>query len=304
MDYTIYLPTSPLVTFFVVAAPTMTMLMGAIMWLRSRTFRPGAQYNNTVSKLKETKKNKKDPTEKEINKQLRARVTEDNFNLTAKRCGMGITFEENNRRRAALVLPALAIGVMMFTIGIAVMNISNIITLVFIIAGIIIPMSLLFGNEIKIMRLKKSLHNDMIKDISRLVSMYKYSDTKKGIYGTIIDFMDNSTALRVDLEMFLADLNSFELNEALDRMGSRVPVVQMTNFISYVKSSSYMSSEQVVYSVMSLDNELKTQVKEIMEKEVKKKFKMSMMIIMVCFTAVLMIYTAPTLADIDMTGMF
>lgn len=118
-----------------------------------------------------------------------------------------------------------------------------------------------------------------------------------------MDFINDATALRTDLEMFLADLNSFELNEALDRKGARVPVTQMGNFISYVKSSSYMTNEQVVYSVMSLDNDLRTQVKEIMDKEVKAKFKKSMMVILLCFAAVLMIYVAPQLAEVNLESL-
>lgn len=280
---------------------TISILVAAAFYffLKSNTFNVGSQYNTIIKKMSRGKKGKNskkmasDAMKESRLEAKRQQKLEKNVQLSRLRWNMNI--DEYNSLSSKNMLQGLLIGFALVGCGLA---LPGKLQVAFILAGIgafiIMPMSLPFKYSTDTAQLK----GDVLKDLARMVSLYRYSDTSRGFYGLVQDYMPTANALKKDLEVYMADLNSYGEDEALDRLGVRVNSKEMFKLITYIKSSATATRSEFEANLNILDREMTELLQEAYKKESKRRFAVALFLVIPIFAAVMLIYIAPQLVDV------
>lgn len=297
IDPTIFIPNNPIIIVGLVTILGILFYWATQLYIASKYFTIGPGYSNTIRKTFAVSKSKEKQIKNLSSSQEKKQKEIDFFNLTAKRMGMDIDYAENQRRIGSTI----PMAVMLFSLGVIIMLMMMSLEktllglLIFIlcsIGSVLIP----FKYNIQMRRNLKPYKNDVYKDLSRLIELFIYTDAKRGFEGTVEDFLPDSNALKVDLQMYLSDVTTYERNDALDKLNDRMNNKQFTTFCSHIKSAETLEPEQIVFSIMSLNNDVGDMVHAIMKKEIKDKYRVVTLVMLLIFTAIVLIATSDTMS--------
>lgn len=263
--------------FFGILIISALMAIGIIILFKSNMFRVGTQYKYVMKNVTKSRKKKKKLDTKSIEKDEIKRNKKQELELNLLRLRWNMNYEELQNKLKFNILKGTLIGFTFFMIGIFVFEGA----LQYLMMGIGL-FSILWGilglNQ-KLSKDKKQLDKDIVKDLARMVSLYKFSDTTRGFYGLVQDYLETSNSLKKDLEFYIADLNSYGEEEALDRLGDRVKLTEMFKLITYIKSSSTATKAVFETNLQILDRELTEELKELQRRESNKKFLTTMLMV-------------------------
>lgn len=253
------------------------LCVGITILLKSNVFKVGTQYKYVMKTVTKSRKQKKKLDTKSIEKEEIKRNKKQELEVDLLRLRWNMNYEELQNKLKYNIMKGLLVGVTLFMVGILVFK--GRLSYVFILAGLYSVIHGILGLNSKLSKDKKQLNKDIVKDLARMVSLYKYSDTTRGFYGLVQDYMGTANSLRKDLEFYVSDLNSYGEEEALDRLGDRVKLTEMFKLITYIKSSATATKAVFETNLQILDRELTEELKEIQRRESNSKFLTTMLMV-------------------------
>lgn len=273
------------------------MVFAAIYYLlNSNTFKPGSQYKYIVKNFKGSYK-KKPLNTKQVTKLELKRLANAEKDMTLSRLRWGMNTKELNKKQIFEMQTGMIIGIPLTVIGMLLFK--GPLSLLFSAMGLATVITGVARTTLKFSKDKKELDKDILNDLSRMVSLYKFSDVSRGFYGLVQDYLPTSNALKKDLEYYISDLNSFGEEEALDRLGERVKIPQMFKLITHIKSSGTASRAQFEANLQILDREITEDLKEMYRKESQKKFRAAIINVLPVFGFAMVVFIITQVVDIQ-----
>lgn len=280
-----------------IVAISLLLTVAVYFFLKSRTFIPGSQYNYIMKRLgRGSAKGQKKLDTKQIIKEERKRQAKKEKNIQLMRIRWNMNYEEFNTTIAQDMLKGLIIG---FAFGLMALVLTGKLQILFILISVGSFLYFVGRLTVKYTMDTGALAKDVLKDLARMVSLYRYSDTSRGFFGLVQDYLPTSNALKKDLEIYMADLNSYGEDEALDRLGARISSKEIFKLITYIKSSATATRSEFEANLNILDREMSELLQELYRKESKRRFAMALFLMIPMFAAVLLIYIAPQVVDIQ-----
>lgn len=261
----------------------------------ANVFVPGNQYKNIVRRI--AKKKSKKLSTKDIEKEEIRRERKKQNELRLLRLRWNMNPDEMSQASMNDTMLGFMVGIPLSLVGILLFD--GFLGIAFPILGVGYIFHMATRIQRKFSSDWKQLNKDIVKDISRMVSLYKFSDTTKGFYGLVLDYMPTANSLKKDLEFYLSDLNTFGQEEALDKLGERVQVQEMFKLITYIKSSATATKAQFEANLAILDGELTDIIKELNRKESNARFRKIIMTIIPLLAAVVAICISGQIVNIS-----
>ena len=261
----------------------------------ANVFVPGNQYKNIVRRI--AKKKSKKLSTKDIEKEEIRRERKKQNELRLLRLRWNMNPDEMSQASMNDAMLGFMVGIPLALVGILLFD--GFLGIVFPILGVGYIFHMATRIQRKFSKDWSQLNKDIVKDISRMVSLYKFSDTTKGFYGLVLDYMPTANSLKKDLEFYLSDLNTFGQEEALDKLGERVQVQEMFKLITYIKSSATATKAQFEANLAILDGELTDIIKELNRKESNARFRKIIMTIIPLLAAVVEICISGQIVNIS-----
>lgn len=261
----------------------------------ANVFVPGNQYKNIVRRI--AKKKSKKLSTKDIEKEEIRRERKKQNELKLLRLRWNMNPDEMAQASMNDTMLGFMVGIPLALVGILLFD--GFLGIVFPIFGVGYIFYMATRIQRKFSKDWSQLNKDIVKDISRMVSLYKFSDTTKGFYGLVLDYMPTANSLKKDLEFYLSDLNTFGQEEALDKLGERVQVQEMFKLITYIKSSATATKAQFEANLAILDGELTDIIKELNRKESNARFRKIIMTIIPLLAAVVAICISGQIVNIS-----
>lgn len=269
----------------IILAIVLLLSIGFYYFSIANVFVPGNQYKNIVRRI--AKKKTKKLSTKDIEKEEIRRERKKQNELRLLRLRWNMNPDEMSQTSMNDAMLGFMIGIPLALVGILLFD--GVLGTVFPVVGVVYILHMAIRIQRKFRKDWTQLNKDIIKDVSRMVSLYKYSDTTKGFYGLVLDYMPTANSLKKDLEFYLSDLNTFGQEEALDKLGERVQVQEMFKLITYIKSSATATKAQFEANLAILDGELTDIIKELNRRESNARFRKIIMTIIPLLAAVVAI---------------
>lgn len=279
----------------IIIAIVLLLSIGFYYFSVANVFVPGSQYKNIVRKM--SRRNSKKLSTKDIEKEEVRRERKKQTELRLLRLRWNMNPEELAQASLNDTMLGFMVGIPLAVVGL--MLFDGMLGVLFALMGVIYIFYMAIRVQRKFSSDWRQLNKDIVKDISRMVSLYKYSDTTKGFYGLVLDYMPTANSLKKDLEFYLSDLNTFGQEEALDKLGERIQVQEMFKLITYIKSSATATKAQFESNLAILDSELTDVIKELNRKESNARFRKIIMTIIPLLAAVVAICISGQIVNIS-----
>lgn len=279
----------------IIIAIVLLLSIGFYYFSVANVFVPGSQYKNIVRKM--SRRNSKKLSTKDIEKEEVRRERKKQTELRLLRLRWNMNPEELAQASLNDTMLGFMVGIPLAVVGLTLFD--GMLGVLFALMGVIYIFYMAIRVQRKFSSDWRQLNKDIVKDISRMVSLYKYSDTTKGFYGLVLDYMPTANSLKKDLEFYLSDLNTFGQEEALDKLGERVQVQEMFKLITYIKSSATATKAQFESNLAILDSELTDVIKELNRKESNARFRKIIMTIIPLLAAVVAICISGQIVNIS-----
>lgn len=279
----------------IILAIVLLLSIGFYYFSVANVFVPGNQYKNIVRKM--SRRSAKKLSTKDIEKEEMRRERKKQTELRLLRLRWNMNPDEMAQTSLNDTMLGFMVGIPLAVVGLLLFD--GMLGVLFALMGVIYVFYMATRIQRKFSSDWRQLNKDIVKDISRMVSLYKYSDTTKGFYGLVLDYMPTANSLKKDLEFYLSDLNTFGQEEALDKLGERVQVQEMFKLITYIKSSATATKAQFEANLAILDSELTDIIKELNRRESNARFRKIIMTIIPLLAAVVTICISGQIVNIS-----
>lgn len=279
----------------IILAIVLLLSIGFYYFSVANVFVPGNQYKNIVRKM--SRRSAKKLSTKDIEKEEMRRERKKQTELRLLRLRWNMNPDEMVQTSLNDTMLGFMVGIPLAVVGLLLFD--GMLGVLFALMGVIYVFYMATRIQRKFSSDWRQLNKDIVKDISRMVSLYKYSDTTKGFYGLVLDYMPTANSLKKDLEFYLSDLNTFGQEEALDKLGERVQVQEMFKLITYIKSSATATKAQFEANLAILDSELTDIIKELNRRESNARFRKIIMTIIPLLAAVVTICISGQIVNIS-----